>query len=206
MPRGWPQDLQWASFNLQMQANIAQLSADMSCLAACPVACQALSVSRHWLMGTQAEHAAAQLQQLAAAVAPLAATITYLFLEFYVSPRKAAVLSLCQALPQLHSLCIGSTFFFPDLSSLPQHRPPLRSLTLQCNMGCRNDSWTRDMLQACATEQGAARPPLTVQLPRLPGQQLQAARLLWARLSTLMAPVSRVLVTDCKGRDLMAAQ
>ncbi len=43
---------------------------------------------------------------MAAAVAPLAATLTHLFLDFMDAAPPPAVRNLCQALPQLHSLCI----------------------------------------------------------------------------------------------------
>jgi hypothetical protein len=71
----------------------------------------------------------AEVDQLAAAVAPLAATLTHLSLFLRGEEAEAElVLSLCQALPQLRSLHLDSFAHPPYLSQLLQHRPPLSSL------------------------------------------------------------------------------
>ncbi len=76
MPRGWPKDMPCASLELtagtteRQQAEVEALAADLRCLAACPVPCQALHLSLQPQV----------LLQLAAAVASLAATLTHLSL------------------------------------------------------------------------------------------------------------------------------
>jgi hypothetical protein len=130
-------ELQWASFQLAPGAagKLADMAADMRHLAACPVPCQALVLLFFDYPSTE------QAVQLAAALTPLAPTVTGLYLFMagkegdetleLAAVRGAAVLSLCQALPQLVSLHIASSQQLPDLSDLPLHRPPLTSIILQ---------------------------------------------------------------------------
>jgi hypothetical protein len=101
-PASWPTELHQASWYLNANdeegqlAEVKQLAEDIRRLAACPVPCQAVQLLSNgkllpsvWL-------------QLAVAVAPLAATLTHLSQNLVSDP--SAILSLCRALPQLHSL------------------------------------------------------------------------------------------------------
>ncbi len=110
--------------------------------------------------------------------------------------------SMCQALPLLHSLTFISRKL-PDLAAIPQICPPLRSLVLIQWRDQPSDSWVQNMLQACALQQAAHRPPLTVQLPNLGGPALAAAKQLWAQLSNDKPRISAVIITDANGNALV---
>jgi hypothetical protein len=185
---------------------MTRLAADVRCLAACPVPCQALKLTLVLNPSARA--------QLAAAVAPLAASVTHLYLRYEADEQEhdtdpmepATVLRLCQALPQLHSLiALSEDSYFSDLSDLLSlHQPTLCSIIL-AKPDEASRIWVKHLLRACALEQAAsARPPLTVQL-RLHTAELAAARQLWAQLAARAPKVSQVVVTDSQGRDLLAA-
>jgi hypothetical protein len=213
-PARWPKELHQVSWLLQavgeeqQLAEVAELAADVRCLAACPVPCHALLFCAAY---SSLPPSAVWPPQLAMAVAPVAVALTHLSLDLLVlhhvdrtgAADSSAILSLCQALPQLHSLRIGCDPL-PDLSALPLHRPPLKSISCKSHL-LPSDSWVRHLLCACAVEQAAARPQLTVQLPALGAAALAAAKQQWAQLAARVPQVSRVVVTDKGGTDLLAA-
>jgi hypothetical protein len=200
-PDSWPRGLQCASISVGRQAVLEQLAADLRCLAACSVPCQAL-----WLMvnAPQLEQAAQQ----AAAVAPLAPTLTHLSMSFFAPPTLLSeqLEALCMALPQLRSLHLKcESQPLPSVSKLLGLHPSLCQLLLS---GPASAEWARQLLLDCDAASATAGPQgtLTVQLPQLQEAELAAARQLWAQLAARVAtPASRVVVTDFDGRDLLAA-
>jgi hypothetical protein len=111
----WPEKngacfkLRVANAEQQQLEDVGQLAADLRCLAACSAPCQALDIyclrpdrlhPHNQGQGLTAEAAV----QLAAAVAPLAPTLTHLFLNFDGMQQSQASMLIAQALPQLRSL------------------------------------------------------------------------------------------------------
>jgi hypothetical protein len=202
-----PQGLQRASFSLstytaEPHETVAQLVADLRCLALCPVPCQVLHLH---LFLKQCMPLSVE-DQVAAAVAELAATLTHLSLSLYLEGGPNPALALCQALPKLRSLKLYET----QLSSMaPQllRNPSLTQLLLR---GTADAAWVEHLPLACKAATATPRPQgtLTVQLPT--GQKdeavLAAARQQWYELSAhVVTPASSVVVTDAEGRDLLAA-
>jgi hypothetical protein len=196
-PDSWPRGLQCASVTGEQQTAMEQLAADLRCLAACPVPCQALHlVGVHW-----------QAAQLTSAVAMLAPSLTHLSLYFYnLVPQHLE--ALCMALPKLRSLSLADVDHLflspPSVSKLHSLHPSLCQLLLS---GPASAEWVEQLLTACDAAAAAARPQgtLTVQLPHLHERKLAVAQQLWAQLAARVAtPASRVVVTDHHGRDLLA--
>ncbi len=99
-PDSWPRGLQssslsWAVGGDQPGMAMAQLAADLRCLAACPVPCQALQLLCCRVPDTAA---------LAAAVAMLAPTLTHLYLDRWREVGAQSLEELCMGLPQLRCL------------------------------------------------------------------------------------------------------
>jgi hypothetical protein len=158
---------------------------------------------------------------LAAAVTPLAPTLTHLSLHTWTAADSQTLEVLCKALPQLRSLSLTS-WPLPAVSPQLLLHPSLCQLLLTGHAS--SAAWVQQLLDACKAASAAALPQgsLVVQLPHLQEAELAGAQQLWEQLAARntggwasrlrgqallgargAAAASRVVVTDGKGRDLL---
>lgn len=175
-----------------------QLAADVQCLVACSLPCQALELcfSQPMLLWVK----------LAAALAPLGPTIIHLCISAQCNnPEPSADASLlAEAFPGVQHVFFVTTQILPDTSDFVLHCRSLMHIKLVTNTE-PSSAWMRDMLMACALASAAAHPqgPLRVQMPRMREATLQATRQLWVKLAARVAAPASAVVADWQGSDLL---